>query len=145
MALAWIVGAVGAAELAEEWLDSREVRELGRRIRVRVDEGLEARYPVERATRVAVERRDGRILERVVRVPRGEPEAPLTEEELADKLRGAVDLAYPGRGGEVVQVARTLAPDTPVRELWSTLGAILGWQTPPSARNGSRRPARRSF
>ncbi len=54
---------------------------------LKLDAGLEAMYPVKWAARVRVDMIDGESIEACVDHPKGDPENPLTSEELREKFR----------------------------------------------------------
>lgn len=64
-----------------------DVRALAGSISVHIDATYDAQYPRQRAARVAIVLKDGRILNHAVSEPLGEHVNPLSEEALADKFR----------------------------------------------------------
>jgi 2-methylcitrate dehydratase PrpD len=82
-------------------MHSPETRSLIKRIDVHVDESL-SQY----GTRVVIEATDGRSFEEVRANPRGEPETPLTLDEVANKFR---DMARPTIGAEKAEQLLGLA------------------------------------
>lgn len=77
----------GLPEYSPETLADPEVRKLLRRVHLVRDPELSARFPAEWPARVTIELRDGRKLGAEVRYPKGDPENPLTWEELEAKFR----------------------------------------------------------
>ncbi|MFN8522736.1 MAG: MmgE/PrpD family protein [Chloroflexota bacterium] len=55
---------------------------------VRLDPELDARYPAQFPARVTVKLRDGRALSQLVLSPKGDPEVPLSQDELTGKFTG---------------------------------------------------------
>jgi 2-methylcitrate dehydratase PrpD len=83
-ALALARGSLWPDDLAS-W-DAPEVRRLRHLVEVEVDPEIEAIYPNRNGCRVSVEVRDGRSFEGVVPYARGEPESPLSTDELRAKF-----------------------------------------------------------
>lgn len=73
-------------------------RELMGKVVATVDPDMDQRFPQQRAARISIELKDGRRLEHVQPNRKGDPEAPLSDEELNSKF---LELAEPviGRAG----------------------------------------------
>jgi 2-methylcitrate dehydratase PrpD len=73
-------------------------RELMGKVMATVDPDMDQRFPQQRAARISIELKDGRRLEHVQPNRKGDPEAPLSDEELNSKF---LELAEPviGRAG----------------------------------------------
>lgn len=97
------------------------VRALAERVTVRVDPELDRAYPAHRPTRVTIGLRSGDTLTAMVRSPRGEPDAPVSDAELERKFH---DLCDPIAGAEASEriIDRAWSLDDP-RELFSLLRA----------------------
>jgi 2-methylcitrate dehydratase PrpD len=80
-------GALRLADFAPDRLREPAVVDLMARTDVRLDPDLDARYPREFPADVRLTLRDGRTVRAVVYNPKGDPEAPLTAEELTAKFR----------------------------------------------------------
>lgn len=88
MACALIDGDVGEAQFTPGRIASRDVLDLHDRITVVTDESLDVDYPHDgRPTIVEVETVTGKILRWTGRYDKGEPENPLSDDELIDKFR----------------------------------------------------------
>jgi 2-methylcitrate dehydratase PrpD len=74
-----------------------EVRELMRKVYLREDPALTARFPGQRAAHVAITTRDGTRLEHFAPYRKGDPEAPLTDREIDAKF---AELVVPVVGEE---------------------------------------------
>ncbi|HQQ70814.1 MAG TPA: MmgE/PrpD family protein, partial [Alicycliphilus sp.] len=85
-----------------ERLADADIRALMARIRLSVDPALDANFPGQRAARLRVTTADGRQAEYLQPTRKGDPEQPLTDEELSGKF---MELAAPVVGDER---ARTL-------------------------------------
>lgn len=87
MACAFIDGEVGEPQFTTSRIADEDVQELHSRIYVETDEALNARYPPGgRPTIVEVELEDGGVLRWSGEFDKGEPENPLSDEELIDKF-----------------------------------------------------------
>lgn len=80
-------GRVGLDDFRPEALEDEAVRRLMAKVSVRLSEELDSRYPQEWPARVRVALDDGREFVRLVQVPKGDPENPLSLTELEEKFR----------------------------------------------------------
>ena len=90
-----LFGGVRAAAFAPKHLNDPAVGKLMRAITLEVEPELTARYPAQRGAWVTLGLKDGRVLERRQPTRRGDPDAPLLDDELSDKFR---ELAAPAIG-----------------------------------------------
>ena len=88
VALAIVKGSAGYADYNETNLDDYWIKNLTRKVSVIEDENLTAQSPAVRGARVTIYLKDGNIYEAPCLYPKGEPEHPLTQEELEEKFRG---------------------------------------------------------
>jgi 2-methylcitrate dehydratase PrpD len=79
-------GAVRLSSFSPDALARPSVRNFMNRVTVREDAELSAAYPVNRMARIKLALRDGRVLEHTQKTRKGDPESPLTDEELFDKF-----------------------------------------------------------
>jgi len=82
-------------EYREEKLKSPQVRDLMKRISMVKDPALEKNYPAEWPARVVIELQDGQSYEKLIRFPKGDPENPLSWEELNHKFRSLAGAVFP--------------------------------------------------
>ena len=108
VAHALVHGSVRLSAFAPERLNDPNVRAVLARIEVKADPELSKQYPVQRAAHVEIELADGRVLQHFQPTRKGDPEMPLTDDELNDKF---LELAVPVLGEPA---ARGL-----LAELWS--------------------------
>ena len=80
-------GSAGVADFSEESLADPALREFTGRVRMVEDDRIEAMYPRTWCARVDVRTHSGEVHSVTVDAPRGDPENPLTPEELDDKVR----------------------------------------------------------
>lgn len=88
VALAVVKGRAGYADYNEANLEDYNIKLITRKVKVIEDENLTAQSPVVRGARVTIYLKDGNVFEAPCLYPKGEPEHPLTQEELEDKFRG---------------------------------------------------------
>ncbi|WP_270938371.1 MmgE/PrpD family protein [Falsiroseomonas oryzae] len=91
-----VLGGVRLAAFAPERLRDPAIRALMPRIAVSLDPELADAYPQRRAARVRVTLRDGRALERFQPTRKGDPDLPLSDDDLSAKF---LELAGPVTGG----------------------------------------------
>lgn len=88
VALAIVKGSAGYADYNEANLDDYNIKLITRKVRVIEDENLTAQSPAVRGAKVTIYLKDGNVYEAPCLYPKGEPEHPLTQEELELKFRG---------------------------------------------------------
>ena len=88
VALAIVKGSAGFADFNETNLDDYNIKLITRKVKVIEDEKLTAQSPTVRGAKVTIFLKDGRVYESTCLYPKGEPEHPLTKEELELKFRG---------------------------------------------------------
>ena len=112
-AIAAIEGAACLDQFTLEKTQSPEVRELMGKVALVKDARIEETFPKEWPARVAVELDDSQRFEEFVRYPKGDPENPLTWDEMTVKFRtlaGAVVSAE--RCDEILEAISTAHPAT---------------------------------
>lgn len=113
VAAALVHGSVRLAAFTPERLADATVRALMNRIELQVDPEIDAGFPGKRAARVMVQLRDGRELEYFQPNRKGDPEEPLSDEDLNDKF---IELAGPVLGES--------AANQLVQRLWALETAV---------------------
>ena len=88
VALALVKGSAGYADYKDENLADYWIKNLTRKVKVIEDEELTQRSPVVRGAKVTIYLKNGDVFEAPCLYPKGEPENPLTKEELEDKFKG---------------------------------------------------------
>ncbi len=97
VAAALVYGRIGANEVAGPTLTDARIRRLLDTIKLTDDADFSRRFPAERWARVRIALRDGRTLVSEPAPARGNPENPLTDDQLRSKYR---ELAEPVLGAE---------------------------------------------
>lgn len=90
VALAIVKGSCGYVDYNEENLNDYWIKILTRKVSVIEDENLTAQSPAVRGARVIIVLKDGKEYEATCLYPKGEPENPLTLEELENKFKTLV-------------------------------------------------------
>lgn len=88
VALTIVKGSAGYADYNEANLDDYNIKLITRKVRVIEDASLTAQSPAVRGARVTIYLKDGNVYENTCLYPKGEPEYPLTQEELELKFCG---------------------------------------------------------
>ena len=94
IALGLTVGHAGMSCFTPETVADESLRALASRVRVEIDPEIERTYPAKRTAALDLTTADGRLLKAEVPIARGEPEIPLTQEDVEakflDNARGAL-------------------------------------------------------
>lgn len=88
VALAIVKGSAGYADFNEKSLENYWVKTLTQKVRIIEDEELTQYSPAVRGAKVFVHLKDGSVCEASCMYPKGEPENPLSREELEEKFIG---------------------------------------------------------
>ena len=88
VALAIVKGSCGYADYNEDNLDDYWIKNLTRKVSVIENDNLTAQSPAVRGARVSICLKNSEEFEATCLYPKGEPENPLTQEELENKFRG---------------------------------------------------------
>lgn len=90
-------GGLGAGDIGGPALGDPAILDLSHRIDLVIDAELAARFPAERLARVIFTLRDGRELASAVTPARGDPAAPLSDDEVATKFTSLTARLGPAR------------------------------------------------
>lgn len=88
VALAVVKGSAGYADYNEANLDDYNIKLITRKVKVIEDENLTAQSPAVRGAKVTIYLKNGKVYDATCLYPKGEPEHPLTQEELEGKFHG---------------------------------------------------------
>jgi 2-methylcitrate dehydratase PrpD len=112
-AVAVIDGAAGLDQFTLEKARSPRIRELMNRVALVKDARLEETFPKEWPARVVIELENGERHESFVRYPKGDPENPLTWEEMTAKFRAlAGAVVSQDRCDEIIAAISAATPAT---------------------------------
>ncbi len=116
VAAAILRGGAGLEAFEEEALRDSSLYELTSKVQVRVDPEIEARYPREWPARVTVRLANGKTLEAETAHPKGDPELPLSMEEMVIKFRSlAAHGGHEGAAAPLLDWVRSIATLDQVR------------------------------
>ena len=122
LAAAILHGEVGMAQVDGAGLADEAVLRLSHTIELEEDESMSARFPGERVARVVIGLSDGRELDSGVLAAHGDPEDPLSDEQLAVKFES---LAGPVLGAErtarIRELVAAIGPGVPAAPLLDAL------------------------
>jgi 2-methylcitrate dehydratase PrpD len=94
IALGLTVGHAGMSCFTPETVADESLRALASRVRVEIDPSIEREYPAKRTAALDLTTADGRLLKAEVPIARGEPEIPLTQEDVEAKFLDNARLAF---------------------------------------------------
>ena len=110
-AVAVVCGAAGLDQFTLDQFHSPRIREMMQKVVLVKDAQLEENFPREWPARAMIELQSGQRYERFVRYPKGDPENPLTWDEMAAKFRSLAGLVLPPeRCEEVIRQISTARP-----------------------------------
>ena len=110
-AVAVLCGAAGLDQFTMEQIRSPRIREMMSKVTLTKDPRLETTFPREWPARVTIDTEGGQSHEKFLRYPKGDPDNPLTWEEMAAKFRSlAGAVLSPERCNRIVEQLPTAAP-----------------------------------
>lgn len=104
LALIALHGRAGLADFTDAALREPRLREFHDKVRMELDPEIDQAYPRQWMGRVAVQTRDGRMLEQRITSPKGDPDNTLTREELEVKARRLASYAGGATPEEIEQI-----------------------------------------
>ncbi len=107
VAMCVVKGSNDFHDYCDENLDDPEIKGLARRVRLEVDDEVEAMFPAKRAIKMTVKLKDGTSYQKKLEGARGTPENPMTSEEVKDKFRHLAAIVLPA--GKIDQIIETVA------------------------------------
>lgn len=114
-------GELGPGQLTEGRMKKRDILALAERINTVPDDELSARYPEVTASRIEVELKNGKQLEQLVEIPKGDPRDPMTEEDVTAKVRRFAGSRDQKRIDKVIGLIMEVENSKNIRELVSTI------------------------
>jgi 2-methylcitrate dehydratase PrpD len=93
-AVAVLYGRASLNEYTGEKVESREVREMMKRVTCVYDPELDKNFPIQWPASVSIVTKAGEVLKTRIDYPKGDPENPLTWEELIDKFNELTDPVF---------------------------------------------------
>lgn len=95
VAIAFERGNVTLQDYTPETLNSDMLKNLAKKIHICIDSQMDKVYPEERGSYMKVTLKDGRVFEKAIPVAKGEPENPVTDKDLLEKLEAMLSPYYP--------------------------------------------------
>jgi 2-methylcitrate dehydratase PrpD len=118
-AVALTYRAAGLDQFTEDNSASPQIHSLMRKVVMTKDIRIEKNFPAEWASIVQVHLTNGKQFEKFVRFPRGDPENPLTWEELSGKFSSLAMRALPReRCKQICNLVGEINPSTVLRNIW---------------------------
>jgi len=131
-ALALTYRRAGLDQFTDDNLKSAQLRRLMSKVVMLKDPRIEKNFPAEWATQVKVQLTSGDEFEKVVRFPKGDPQNPLSWQELADKFNSLATRTFPpSRCEEIVDAVKNMDRFTSLSALWKLM-------IPPTPENAVR-------
>jgi len=110
-AVAALEGAAGLRQFTIGRVRSPQVREFMKKVEMVKDPSIEETFPAEWPARVAIETENGQRVEQFVRYPKGDPENPLTWDEMCAKFRSlASEVISDDRCDDIIAAVRAARP-----------------------------------
>jgi 2-methylcitrate dehydratase PrpD len=135
IALGLTVGHAGQSCFTPETVQDASLRALASRVRVEIDPAIEREYPAKRTAALDLTTSDGRLVKAEVPIARGEPEIPLSLEDIEAKFRDNARDALSAEQAEAV-IAEVRALDS--RSSCSRLLDLLAGRASPALAAGIR-------
>ena len=95
LALAFRKGNVTLQDYTPELLADEELRRVAQAVKIEEDDHMNAIYPEERGAHMRLVLKDGRTFEKAIPVAKGEPENPVNDPDLMEKLTAMLAPYYP--------------------------------------------------
>jgi 2-methylcitrate dehydratase PrpD len=107
----------GPGQLAKNRISDENLLQLARRVTVKTDDEINRRYPDQTASRVEITLADGRVLQKQIDTPWGDPRCPMTTDDLIKKTMAFGALAGAARTEAVVSAIKKLEQITDIQTL----------------------------
>jgi len=139
-ALALSYRQAGLDQFTDENLKSAQLQSLMSKVVMTKDKRIEKNFPAEWATRVKVQLTNGDEFEKVVRFPKGDPENPLSWQELTTKFQSLAMCVFPQSWcQEIVDSVSEMNHFTALTTIWK----LMAHPTPATAAFRRTAPAAR--
>ena len=125
MAAALLEGMVSLEQFRPQLFGSTELRQLCRRMTLVADPEADAHFPRQRRARVRVTTRDGRSFEHQVWYRKGDPENPVTPDELSAKFESLVRAGVGPQAAGSLREALAQLERRPVREFAAMVSEVV--------------------
>ncbi|MGA7793838.1 MAG: MmgE/PrpD family protein [Candidatus Acidiferrales bacterium] len=111
--------AAGLDQFTGESLHSPQIKTLMGKVVLQKDMRIEKNFPEEWPAIVQIYLTNGKQFEKYIRFPKGDPENPLTWQELTTKFQSLATRVFPKtRCEEIINSVKDMKPSTILREIW---------------------------
>jgi 2-methylcitrate dehydratase PrpD len=111
-------------QYTDEIIKSSAVAEVMKKVKIRKDPELERLYPKQWPSRVEIRTTGGQSYHAFIAYPKGDPENPLTWDELIEKFNSVTRGVYaPGRQSQIAGEMQAMSSSPKLDALKSLLGA----------------------
>lgn len=86
-------GSGGIDAFCDETIEDPQIKSLTRKVRIVEDEKFSALFPKKSAATLSITTKDGNVYSYTVDMPKGEPDNPMTQEDVLDKLKKSCNFA----------------------------------------------------
>jgi 2-methylcitrate dehydratase PrpD len=118
-AVALLERAAGLDQFSVTKFDSPKLRGLMSKVVLTKDARLEENFPQEWPARVQIEMANGEKFDKFIRYPKGDPENPLTWQELSAKFESLASRVFPKtRSAQIIQAIKEMELSSSPREIW---------------------------
>jgi 2-methylcitrate dehydratase PrpD len=122
LALTMLKGSNDVGQYSQENIRNKSLLDFARKVKLTIDKELEKEYPKIIGAVVSMRMRNGKVLQEKVRYPKGEPENPMTQEELEGKFRSLGSKVLPKENlDKLIETVRTLEQLKDIHELTTLL------------------------
>lgn len=125
--------AAGLDQFTGESFRSSLIKSLMGKVVLQKDMRLEKNFPVEWPALVSVQMTNGKRFEKYVRFPKGDPENPLTWQELSAKFHSLGERVFPAvRCEQIVDAVRNMNSSANLRDIWNLTARSASLSLPAS-------------
>ncbi|MGB4367502.1 MAG: MmgE/PrpD family protein [Acetomicrobium sp.] len=111
-------GKAGLQEYTEEAIQDPRVREIAKKITIEIDPEIQKLYPNPRSMIVEIKDKKGNVYSSRVDYPKGDPENPMTDDELIEKFIDVTGQVISKESqAKVIENTLRIAPDAQVKEM----------------------------
>jgi 2-methylcitrate dehydratase PrpD len=111
--------AAGLDQFAGESFHSPQIKSLMGKVVLQKDMRIEKNFPAEWPAIVKIHLTNGKQFEKYVRYPKGDPENPLSWQELSAKFHSLATRVFPKtRCDQIINSVKDIRPSTVLRDIW---------------------------
>ena len=123
--------AAGLDQFAGESFHSPQIKSLMGKVVLQKDKRIEKNFPVEWPAIVQVHLTNGKQFEKYIRFPKGDPENPLTWQELSAKFHSLATRVFPKtRCDQIIHSVKDMNPSAALRDIWKLTAGSASLSVP---------------